>query len=56
MSTPSNGVPEIPVGSRGIAPAARSATRPMSWSVRRELWENRSITIAPLARPQTDPV
>ena len=26
-----------------------SATRPMYWSVRRELWENRSIYIAPLA-------
>jgi len=25
-----------------------SATRPLSWSVRRELWENRSIYIAPL--------
>jgi ABC-2 type transport system permease protein len=31
------------------APAALSATRPMYWSVRRELWENRSIYIAPLA-------
>ena len=28
---------------------AMSATRPMYWSVRRELWENRSIYIAPLA-------
>ena len=27
-----------------------SATRPLYWSVRRELWENRSIYIAPLAR------
>ena len=26
-----------------------SPTRPLYWSVRRELWENRSITIAPLA-------
>jgi ABC-2 type transport system permease protein len=26
-----------------------AATRPMYWSVRRELWENRSIWIAPLA-------
>ena len=25
-----------------------SETRPMYWSVRRELWENRSIYIAPL--------
>lgn len=31
-----------------IAPAVMSATRPMYWSVRRELWENRSIYIVPL--------
>jgi len=30
------------------APAAAAPTRPMYWSVRRELWENRSIYIAPL--------
>jgi ABC-2 type transport system permease protein len=29
-------------------PAAMSATRPLYWSVRRELWENRSIYLAPL--------
>jgi len=29
-------------------PAAVLATRPLYWSVRRELWENRSIYIAPL--------
>jgi len=34
---------------QGIAPAVMRATRPMYWSVRRELWENRSIYIAPLA-------
>jgi ABC-2 type transport system permease protein len=39
MNTLSNAVPK---------PAAISATRPMYWSVRRELWENRSIYIAPL--------
>jgi ABC-2 type transport system permease protein len=48
MNTPTNAVPEIPVDSRGAAPAATPATRPMYWSVRRELWENRSIFIAPL--------
>jgi ABC-2 type transport system permease protein len=32
-----------------IGPAAISPTRPMYWSVRRELWENRSIFIAPAA-------
>ncbi len=31
-----------------IAPAAISPTRPLYWSVRRELWENRSIYMAPL--------
>lgn len=41
--------PELPVDSHEIAPTALSATRPMFWSVRRELWENRSIYIAPLA-------
>jgi ABC-2 type transport system permease protein len=37
-----------PVDSQPVAPAAMSETRPMYWSVRRELWENRSIYIAPL--------
>src|ERR1019366_971017 len=49
MNTQSNAVPESPLGSQGIAPAALSATRPMYWSMRRELWENRSIYVAPLA-------
>jgi ABC-2 type transport system permease protein len=49
MSTPSNAVPELPVDSQVITPATLSATRPMYWSVRRELWENRSIYVAPLA-------
>lgn len=30
-------------------PDADSATRPFYWSVRRELWENRSVYLAPLA-------
>src|SRR6266545_4054573 len=49
MNPPSNAVAEFPVDSQGIAPAAMPATRPMYWSVRRELWENRSVYIAPLA-------
>jgi ABC-2 type transport system permease protein len=49
MNSPSNAMPESPADSQAIAPAAMSATRPMYWSVRRELWENRSIYIAPLA-------
>src|SRR5712691_13365457 len=48
MNTPLNTVPESTSESQIIAPAAMSATRPLSWSVRRELWENRSIYIAPL--------
>jgi ABC-2 type transport system permease protein len=49
MNTQSHAVPESPLGSQGIAPAPMSASRPMYWSVRRELWENRSIYVAPLA-------
>jgi ABC-2 type transport system permease protein len=48
MSTPSNAVPES-FESQRVAPAVMSATQPMCWSVRRELWENRSIYMAPLA-------
>src|SRR6266852_9332908 len=47
MSTQSNAMPEF--DSQRIAPAALWATRPLYWSVRRELWEYRSIYIAPLA-------
>ena len=47
MNTQSNAMPES-FDSQGIAPVAMSATRPMYWSVRRELWENRSIYLAPL--------
>ena len=53
MNSPSNALPESGPGS--ATPATESAvidrrysTRPMYWSVRRELWENRSIYIAPL--------
>ena len=54
MNTQSNPMPESPRDSQindsqGIAPTVVSETRPMYWSVRRELWENRSIYIAPLA-------
>ena len=48
MNTPSNAIP-VSFDSQRIAPAAMSVTRPMYWSIRRELWENRSIYIAPLA-------
>jgi ABC-2 type transport system permease protein len=49
MSTRPNAVPESPLGPQPIAPTRMSRTRPFCWSVRRELWENRSIYIAPLA-------
>jgi len=49
MNTQANTVPESAQDSQAAAAAALSATRPMYWSVRRELWENRSIHIAPLA-------
>jgi ABC-2 type transport system permease protein len=48
MSTPSNAVSES-FQVQSVAPAAFPATRAFYWSVRRELWENRSIYIAPLA-------
>jgi ABC-2 type transport system permease protein len=49
MSTPPNAVPGSSLETQMIAPATVSATQPFYWSVRRELWENRSIYIAPLA-------
>ncbi len=48
MNSQSNAMPES-IDSQGIAPAPMSPTRPLYWSVRHELWENRSIYIAPLA-------
>jgi len=48
MNTPSNAIPDS-ADSQVVAPAIMSATRPFYWSVRRELWENRFIYVAPLA-------
>jgi ABC-2 type transport system permease protein len=48
MSTQSNAMSES-FQSQSIAPAVIPATRLLYWSVRRELWENRSIYLAPLA-------
>jgi ABC-2 type transport system permease protein len=42
-------MPQASLGSHGFAPAIFSAIRPFYWSVRRELWENRLIYLAPLA-------
>jgi ABC-2 type transport system permease protein len=49
MNTPSNVMPGTPLKSQGIAPAVIPWTQRMYWSVRRELWEYRSIYVAPLA-------
>jgi ABC-2 type transport system permease protein len=49
MNPQSNAMPESPVDTQVPAPTVISATRRMYWSVRRELWESRSIYIAPLA-------
>src|SRR5438093_1068224 len=46
MNTKSNTVPALPVES--AVTDRRYSTRPFYWSVRRDLWENRSIYIAPL--------
>src|SRR6266566_2725944 len=49
MNTSSNSVPESPINS-GVTDPGYSIvpTRPMYWSVWRELWENRSLYIVPL--------
>ena len=39
---------DFPIESERLAPEVVSETRPLYWSVRRELWENRSIYLAPL--------
>jgi ABC-2 type transport system permease protein len=49
ISTQANTAPEPHFDAHAITPASLNATRPLYWSVRRELWENRSIVIAPLA-------
>jgi ABC-2 type transport system permease protein len=49
MNTQSSAMHQSPLGSQGIAPAAMSAAQPFYWSIRRELWENRFLYIAPLA-------
>ncbi|MGB9433241.1 MAG: hypothetical protein WBQ89_13430, partial [Candidatus Acidiferrum sp.] len=48
MSSPSNAVPQSSFESQAIPTAVLLPTRPMYWSVVRELWENRSIFVAPL--------
>jgi ABC-2 type transport system permease protein len=49
MNTQSNAMPESHLESQVVAPAESSGTRRLYWSLRRELWEYRSIYVAPLA-------
>ena len=48
MNTQANAATQSGIQSQAIAPAAISASRLFYWSVRRELWENRWIYLAPL--------
>ncbi|HEX2202630.1 MAG TPA: hypothetical protein VHG91_05015 [Longimicrobium sp.] len=47
MSAPSAAVHDADVEPREAAPAPPKRTRPFYWSVRRELWENRAVYLAP---------
>jgi ABC-2 type transport system permease protein len=49
MNTQSNAIPDSPVEARVSAPAMIPESRLLYWSVQRELWESRSIYIAPFA-------
>jgi ABC-2 type transport system permease protein len=49
MNTPSDVASVSRRDSLDITFVRMAATRRLSWSIRRELWENRSVTIAPLA-------
>ncbi|MGB7846328.1 MAG: hypothetical protein WBL63_11990 [Candidatus Acidiferrum sp.] len=49
MNTQSSAMPESPLDAHVPAASLIPTTRRLYWLVRRELWENRSIYIAPLA-------
>jgi ABC-2 type transport system permease protein len=49
MNTQSDALPRSSLESQAAAPTVISPARLMYWLIRRELWENRSIYIAPLA-------
>jgi ABC-2 type transport system permease protein len=49
MNTQANAMNESAIQSQGTEPAAVSALQVMYWSIRREIWENRALYIAPLA-------
>jgi ABC-2 type transport system permease protein len=48
MNTRSDTLPERPFGDQATEHASISATRTVYWLLRRELWENRSLYVAPL--------
>ncbi len=48
MTETTNTVHEFPVESQSVPPKPMSVPRPLYWSIRRELWENRSIYMAPV--------
>src|SRR5262249_61714117 len=48
MSSQSNAFPESAFQTQAVAPVVISPLRLMYWSVRRELWENRYLYIAPV--------
>jgi ABC-2 type transport system permease protein len=48
MNSQSNAMHESALESRAIAPAVIAPTRPLYWALRRELWENRFVYVAPL--------
>jgi ABC-2 type transport system permease protein len=49
MTMPSDAAPAVAFEPRAATPRTPAATRPFYWSVRREIWENRSLYLAPLA-------
>jgi ABC-2 type transport system permease protein len=49
LNTQSKVIAESTLEPQVAAPAAMARTRPLYWSVRRELWEHRSLYLAPLA-------
>jgi ABC-2 type transport system permease protein len=49
MNTQTDAMPETPLKAQVVTPAAIPAVRRLYWELRRELWESRSIYIAPLA-------
>ncbi len=51
MNTQSNAMHESSIQSQGSRARGRVGRSTMYWSIRREIWENHSIYIAPLPSP-----